>query len=136
MRSGAPICSGASGAFRLGLRLLSPSGAQQPEEQTEEGLIPAARRRSPTDALWRAELDRRGLHCRDGPNVTFVRRLVRWASAHVQALGLSFLLVVFAAAVFWFFASFVPDRREAAVEGWRREPSLRADHRSEERRVG
>jgi PAS domain S-box-containing protein len=69
--------------------------------------------------------------------VTFVRRLVRWASAHLQALGLSFLLVVFAAAVFWFFASFVPDRREAAVEGWRRELSLRADHERDllERRI-
>jgi len=61
--------------------------------------------------------------------VTFVRRLVRWAAAHLQAVGLSFLLVVFAAAVFWFFASFVPDRRDAATEGWRRELSLRADPR-------
>jgi len=61
--------------------------------------------------------------------VTFVRRLVRWAAAHLQAVGLSFLLVVFAAAVFWFFASFVPDRRDAATEGWRRELSLRADLR-------
>ncbi|GEM_PF-1075898 len=61
--------------------------------------------------------------------MTFVRRLVRWAAAHLQAVGLSFLLVVFAAAVFWFFASFVPDRRDAATEGWRRELSLRADLR-------
>jgi len=61
--------------------------------------------------------------------VTFVRRLVRWAAAHLQAVGLSFLLLVFAAAVFWFFASFVPDRRDAATEGWRRELSLRADLR-------
>jgi len=49
----------------------------------------------------------------------------------------SFLLVVFAAVVSWFFASFVPDRRQAAIEGWRRELSLRADHERDliERRI-
>jgi PAS domain S-box-containing protein len=56
-----------------------------------------------------------------------MRRLVQWAAAHLQALGLSFLLIVFAAAVFWFFAAFVPDRRQMAIEGWQRELSLRAD---------
>ena len=55
----------------------------------------------------------------------------------MQALGVSFLLVVFAAVVSWFFASFVPDRRQAAIEGWRRELSLRADHERDliERRI-
>jgi PAS domain S-box-containing protein len=69
--------------------------------------------------------------------MTILRRLARWAGAHLQALGVSFLLVVFAAAVFWFFASFVPDRREAAIDGWRRELSPRADLRRDllERRV-
>jgi len=60
--------------------------------------------------------------------VTILRRLTRWAGAHLQDLGLSLLLVVFAAAVFWFFALFVPDRRQAAIDGWRRELSARADH--------
>jgi hypothetical protein len=69
--------------------------------------------------------------------VTFSRRLPRWAVAHLQALGASFLLVVFAAAVFWFFALFVPGRRQAAIEGWRRELALRADLRRDllERRI-
>gem|GEM_PF-5092669 len=43
--------------------------------------------------------------------MTILRRLIRWAVAHLQALGASFLLVVFAAAVFWFFALFVPGQR-------------------------
>jgi PAS domain S-box-containing protein len=44
-------------------------------------------------------------------------------------LGASFLLVVFAAAVFWFFALFVPDRRQAAIGEWRRDLSVIADTR-------
>ena len=69
--------------------------------------------------------------------MTAARSLTRWAVAHLQALGVSFLLVVFAAVVSWFFASFVPDRRQAAIEGWRRELSLRADHERDliERRI-
>ncbi len=47
----------------------------------------------------------------------------------MQALGLSFLFVVFAAAVFWFFASFVPGQRQAAIGTWRRDLSILADTR-------
>jgi PAS domain S-box-containing protein len=69
--------------------------------------------------------------------LTILRRLARWAGAHPQVLGLSFLLAVFAALVVWFFATFVPERREAAIEGWNRELSLRADVRRDllDRRV-
>jgi PAS domain S-box-containing protein len=41
----------------------------------------------------------------------------------------SLLLVVFSAAGIWFFASFVPSRRQAAVDGWRRDLSTRAEIR-------
>ncbi len=69
--------------------------------------------------------------------MAILKRFVGWAGAHLQALGLSFLLVVFAAFVFWFFATFVPDRRQMAVEGWQRDLSVRADLRRDllERRL-
>ena len=47
----------------------------------------------------------------------------------MQALGLSSFLVVFAAAVFWFFAFFVPGERQAAIDEWRRDLSVLADTR-------
>ncbi|MDL2717067.1 MAG: PAS domain S-box protein [Acidobacteriota bacterium] len=59
--------------------------------------------------------------------MTNLRPIPRWAGAHLQALGLSFLFIVFAAAVLWFFATFVPDRRQVAIDGWRQELSMRAD---------
>jgi hypothetical protein len=48
-----------------------------------------------------------GVHFQAGRNVTFIRGLARWASAHLQALGLSLLLVITASTVLWFFAFFV-----------------------------
>ena len=59
------------------------------------------------------------------------RRLVGWAGAHLQALGLSLLLVTLAMAVFWFVASFIPGRRQAAIEAWHRDLDVRADIRKE-----
>jgi PAS domain S-box-containing protein len=47
----------------------------------------------------------------------------------LQALGLSFLLIIFAAATFWFFAFLVPGQRQAAIDGWRQQLSQRADNR-------
>ena len=47
----------------------------------------------------------------------------------MPALGLSFLLALVAAAVFWFFAFFVPGERQDAIGEWRRELSQRADNR-------
>jgi PAS domain S-box-containing protein len=63
--------------------------------------------------------------------VTADRPLARWAGAHLQALGLSFLLVIFAAAAFWFVASFIPGRRQAAIDAWHRDLDVRAEIRKE-----
>ena len=46
-------------------------------------------------------------------------------------MGASLLLVVFAASGFWFSASYVPDRRRTAVEGWRRDLGARAEIRKD-----
>ncbi|HQQ76139.1 MAG TPA: PAS domain S-box protein [Thermoanaerobaculia bacterium] len=50
---------------------------------------------------------------------------------------MSLLLAVLAAVALWFFATFVPDRRRMAIEGWKQELSLRADLRRDliERRI-
>ena len=61
--------------------------------------------------------------------MTLTRRPAGWAGARFPAFGASVLLVIFAAAVIWFFAFFVPDRRKAAVDGWRRDLSTRAEIR-------
>ena len=63
--------------------------------------------------------------------MTDARPLARWAGAHFQALGLSVLLVTFAAAVFWFVAFFVPGQRQAAIDSWRRDLDVRAEIRKE-----
>ncbi|MGZ5426816.1 MAG: hypothetical protein ACXWE1_06375, partial [Thermoanaerobaculia bacterium] len=63
--------------------------------------------------------------------MTDARPRARWAGAHLQALGLSFLLVIFAAAVFWFVAFFVPGQRQAAIDSWRRDLDVRAEIRKE-----
>ena len=70
--------------------------------------------------------------------MTTTRRLVAWAGALLQGLGLSFLLVVSSAALSWFFAIYVPGKRAEAIEGWGRDLSLRADLRRDllERRIG
>jgi PAS domain S-box-containing protein len=47
----------------------------------------------------------------------------------LQALGLSFLLALVAAVVFWFFALSVPGRRRVAIREWRRDLSVIADAR-------
>jgi PAS domain S-box-containing protein len=47
----------------------------------------------------------------------------------LRALGLSLLLVISATAVFWFFASFVPGRRQEAIDGWIRDLDVRAEIR-------
>jgi hypothetical protein len=47
----------------------------------------------------------------------------------LQALGLSFLLALIAAVVFWFFALSVPGRRQVAIGEWRRDLSVIADAR-------
>jgi PAS domain S-box-containing protein len=52
-----------------------------------------------------------------------------WGRSRVEALATAFLLAVSAAAILWFFGIFVAARREAEVESWRRELSLRADLR-------
>jgi PAS domain S-box-containing protein len=61
--------------------------------------------------------------------VTFTRRLVGWAGAHLRALGLSILLVISAITVCWFFAIFVPGRRQEAIDGWIRDLDVRAEIR-------
>ena len=61
--------------------------------------------------------------------MTFTRRLAGWAGAHLQALGLSFLVALVAAFVFWFFGFYVPERRQAAIGEWRRDLSVVADTR-------
>lgn len=58
-----------------------------------------------------------------------MRRIAEWSRAHVPALGLSFLLALVAAGVFWFFAFFVSSERQAAIGGWRQQLSQRADNR-------
>ncbi len=69
--------------------------------------------------------------------MTSPRKFVRWAVAHSQALGLSFLLAVAAAAALWFFAFFVPGKRQTAIGEWRRDLSLVAETRRNllERRI-
>jgi PAS domain S-box-containing protein len=61
--------------------------------------------------------------------VALTRRLVGWSGAHLRALGLSFLLVISATAVFWFYAFFVPGQRQAAIDSWRRDLDVRAEIR-------
>ena len=61
--------------------------------------------------------------------MTTARRLVGWAGSHLRALGLSLLLVISATAVFWFFAFFVPGRRQEAIDGWIRDLDVRAEIR-------
>jgi DNA-binding CsgD family transcriptional regulator len=109
------------------------------DESTSGGAVEPARFRGPVgnSHLPGARAIAPGVHFQAGRNVTFIRGLARWAGAHLQALGLSLLLVITASTVLWFFAFFVPDRREAAIEDWRRELSLRADHERDllERRI-
>ena len=61
--------------------------------------------------------------------MTLTRRLAGWAGAHLQALGVSFLVALAASLVFWFFAFFVPEGRQAAIGEWRRNLSVVADTR-------
>ena len=61
--------------------------------------------------------------------MTISRGFSRWASAHLQTLGLSLLFVITASTVLWFFALVVPGDRQAAIDTWRRELSVVADTR-------
>ena len=61
--------------------------------------------------------------------MNFPRRLARWVGAHLQALGLSLLLVLCAGFIFWYGAFYVPDQRQAAIDRWGRDLSVIADTR-------